>query len=120
MGSSKEMVLMETVIESEEQKLIFSTPLTVRISYKARKVTLESSLGIAGVGDDFESAWENYRAEIFKRWNDPAMRQKYFPPQAGIREEPVKRATHYKAGEQIEVQREADLRGACRDVLNVA
>ena len=96
MEASKEMVLMETVIESEEQKLIFSTPLTVRISYKARKVTLESSLGIAGVGDDFESAWENYRAEIFKRWNDPVLRDRFFPSDAGTREEPVKRATNFK------------------------
>jgi hypothetical protein len=90
------MVLMETVIESEEQKLIFSIPLTVRISYKARKVTLESSLGIAGVGDDFESAWENYRAEIFKRWNDPVMRDRFFPSDAGAREETVTRGTNFK------------------------
>ena len=96
MGASKEMVLMETVIESEEQKLIFSTPLTVHIRYKAHKVNLESSVGISGVGGDFESAWENLRAEIFKRWNDPAMRDRYFPSDAGTREETVTRATNFK------------------------
>jgi hypothetical protein len=96
MGASKEMILRETVIESEEQKLIFSTPLTVHINCKARQVTLESNLGIAGAGSDFESAWKNLRAEIFKRWNDPVLRDKHFPSEAGIREATVTRATSFK------------------------
>ena len=96
MEASKEMVLMETVIESEEQKLIFSTPLTVHISCKAHEVNLESNLGISGAGSDFESAWENLRAEIFKRWNDPVLRDKHFPSEAGIREATVTRATSFK------------------------
>ena len=96
MGANKKLVLIETVIESEEQKLIFSTPLTVHIICKARKVNLESSVGISGAGSDFESAWENLRAEIFKRWNDPVMRDRYFPSDAGIREETVTRATNFK------------------------
>ena len=90
------MVLTETVIECEEQKLVFSTPVTVQVTSGGGKIHLDSSVGICGVGCDFEAAWEDFRAQIFTCWNHPVERQKYFPPQVGAREEPVKRATNFK------------------------
>ena len=88
MEASRE-VLTETEIEYAGQRLVFSSPLTVRIGCERGKVMLESSIGISGAGSDFESAWENLRAEISMRWNDPVMRRKHFPSGTVDRDEAV-------------------------------
>ena len=106
MGASRE-VLTESVIEYDEQRLIFSKPLVMHIRCAKGKITLESAIGISGSGFDFESAWKNFRVEIFRRWNDPVIRAKQFLPGTVDREETVKSAVGFKVAADHEKVREA-------------
>ncbi len=63
-------VLMETEIEYEQQRLVFSQALAVQVRCDEGKITLESTLGISGCGSNFESEWKNFRVEMFRCWND--------------------------------------------------
>ena len=105
MQASRE-ALTESVIEYEEQRLVFSRPLVVNIRGEKGKITLESTIGISGSGSDFESAWKNFRVEIFRRWNDPVMRAKQFLPGTVDREETVKSAVGFKVAADHEEARE--------------
>ena len=95
MRASRE-ALIESVIEYEEQRLVFSRPLVVHIRGEKGRVTLESTIGISGSGSDFQSAWQTLRTEIFRRWNDPVMRAKQFLPGVVNREEAVKAAVGFR------------------------
>ena len=99
-------VLTESVIEYEEQRLVFSKPLAVYIRGSKGRITLESSLGISGSGSDFPSAWKHFRMEIFRRWNDPVLRPKQFLPGTIDREETVKAAVGFKETADHEKARE--------------
>jgi len=103
--ASREM-LTESVIEYEEQRLIFSKPLVVHIRGEKGRITLECTIGISGSGSDFQSAWKNLRIEIFRRWNDPVMRAKQFLPGTVDREETVKCAVGFKVAANHETIRE--------------
>ena len=106
MEASRE-ILTESVIEYEEQRLVFSQPLAVGVRCDEGKITLESTLGISGSGSDFESAWKNFRVEMFRCWNDPVMRGKRFPSGTVDREEMVKSAVGLKQAADHEEARDA-------------
>ena len=89
-------MLTESVIEYEGRRLVFPKPLVVQIRGEKGRITLEIAVGISGSGSDFESAWKNFRIEIFRRWNDPVMKVKQFLPVMVDREEIVQGALGFK------------------------